>query len=161
MRLWLIGFILSGIVLNGMGCAVAQEESQMVGKRAADFTLERVKGTSASLYELIKGKKAILFFYASWCPHCREQIKAIEDRKTEIRNDGIEVVLVDVGESKSQVMRFLKENKIEQDSFLDADSFVAQTYQVMGIPTLVFIGADGVVRYVEYGLPEDYKKILN
>jgi peroxiredoxin len=160
MRSWLAGLLLLGLVMNGAGCANAQEESPLIGKRAPDFTLERAKGTSASLYELIKGKKAILFFFATWCPHCREQIEEIGRRKAEIKKEGIDLILVNINEPKAMVLKFIEGHKIDQDVFMDANSFVAQTYQVMGIPTLVFIGADGLVRYVEYGLPDNYKEIL-
>ncbi len=160
MKSWLMGILFATVILNSMGCAVAQEESPLVGKRAPDFTLERVRGISASLYELIKGKKAIVFFYATWCQHCRSQIQEIKKNSVEMRKDGIEVLLVNVGEPKSKVLKFLEQGNIDMDSFLDADSFVSQTYQIMGIPTLVFVGADSVIRYVEYGLPENYKEIL-
>ncbi|MBF0331288.1 MAG: TlpA family protein disulfide reductase [Candidatus Omnitrophica bacterium] len=161
MRSWVMGLLLAGAIINTAGCAVAQEESALLGKRAPDFTLERAKGTSASLYELIKGKKAILFFFASWCPHCREQLKEISTRKAEIKQEGIEIVLININEPKAKVLSLLEKYNVEYDSFMDSNSFVAQTYQVAGIPTLVFIGSDGLVRYVEYGMPNNYKQILN
>ena len=154
------GFSCCGAGYVGHGGALAQEQSPQVGRKAPDFTLERVNGTSASLSQVIKDKKAIVFFFATWCPHCREQLKAIAGRKADIDRLGVVIVLVNVGESKDTAVKFLKERGITYDTFLDVNSFVSEVYQVAGIPTLVFIGADGKVRYVEYGLPDNYEEIL-
>jgi cytochrome c biogenesis protein CcmG/thiol:disulfide interchange protein DsbE len=148
------------LMFSGAGCAGAQE-SPLMGKKAPDFTLERLSGQSASLNEVIKGKKAILFFFATWCPHCRSQLKEIAARKANFIQEGIEIVLVDIGEQKNKVAQFLTAHGIDNDAFLDVDSFVSETYEVAGVPTLVFIGADGRVRFVEYGLPDNYQEILN
>ena len=45
-------------------------------------------------------KKAILIFWATWCPHCYEDIGAINDSFASIENKGIKIILVDVGESR-------------------------------------------------------------
>ena len=160
MRSWCVGFFVAAFVLLGGG-AFAQEQSFLAGKKAPDFTLERVSGASASLSQVIKDKKAIIFFFASWCPHCREQLKEIAARRDGLDKKGVVVVLVNVGESKNTAARFLKSYGADFDSFLDVSSFVSEAYQVAGIPTLVFVGADGKVRYVEYGLPDNYEEILN
>ena len=56
MRSLCVWFWVMVFVLGGAGCAGAQE-SPLVGKKAPDFTLERVSGKSVSLNEVIKDKK--------------------------------------------------------------------------------------------------------
>jgi peroxiredoxin len=152
-------FLMIVLIFGGAGCAGAQE-SPLIGKKAPDFTLERVSGKSASLSEIIKGQKGIVFFFASWCPHCRTQIKALSAKKAELQKNGIALVLVNIGEPKSKVAEFLAAHGVDHDAFLDQDSLVSETYQVLGVPTFIFIGADGKVRFVEYGLPDNYEEIL-
>ena len=152
-------FMVMIFMFGSLACARA-EDSLLVGKKAPDFTLERVSGQSASLGEVIKGKKTILFFFATWCPHCRAQLKEISARKAEFDKAGILVVLVDIGEPKDKVLEFLKAHGLDNDAFLDIESLVSEAYQVLGVPTLVFIGIDGKVRFVEYGLPDNYQQIL-
>ena len=82
MKVWCASLLALVFVVGGIGFAGAQE-SPLIGKKAPDFTLERLSGKSASLSEVIKDKKAILFFFATWCPHCREQLKQISARKAE------------------------------------------------------------------------------
>jgi peroxiredoxin len=153
------GFLVMLFLLGGAGCAGAQE-SPLVGKKAPDFTLERISGTSASLSEIIKGKRSVVFFFATWCPHCRVQLKDLAVKKADLEKNGVVLVLVDIGEPKSKVAEFLKGYGIDNDAFIDQDSFVSETYQVLGVPTLIFIGDDGKVRFVEYGLPDNYQEIL-
>lgn len=153
------GFLVTVLLLGGAGCAGAQE-SPLVGKKAPDFTLERISGQPGSLDAMISGKKAILFFFATWCPHCRSQMKDMAARKAEFDNEKIVLVLVDIAESKDTVAAFLKSYGMDNDAFIDTDSFISETYGVVGVPMLVFIGADGKVRFVEYGLPDDYQEIL-
>ena len=159
MKLFLSG-ILAMLLMAGFTGFVSAQESPLIGKKAPDFTLERLSGKSASLIDIIKDKKAIVFFFATWCPHCRSQLKEIASRKAEFEKDGIVVALVDIGEPKDKVVAFLKSHGLDNDAFLDVESFVSEAYQVMGVPTLVFIGMDGKVRYVEYGLPDNYQEIL-
>lgn len=156
--LW-AGFLAVVLMLAGVACAGAQE-SPLVGKKAPDFTLERLSGRSASLSEVIRGKKAVLFFFATWCPHCRSQLKELSAKQAELDKEGIVVALVDIGEPKDKVEDFLKSRGMDNDAFLDVQSLVAEEYQVMGVPTLLFIGDDGKVRFIEYGLPDNYKDIL-
>ena len=153
MKLFFSGFLVMVLIL-GAAQVVRAQESSLVGKKAPDFTLARLSGRSVSLSELIKDKKAILFFYATWCPHCREQLK------NELDKEGILVQLVDIGEPKDKVAAFQQAKGIDNDTFLDEQSLVAETYEVLGVPMLVFIGTDGKVRDVEYGLPENYQEIL-
>ena len=148
------------LLLSGASCARAQESSPLLGKAFPDFTLERSEGASVSLSQLIKDKKAIVYFFATWCPHCREQINVITAKKALFKEQGITVVLVNIGETRAKVKKFRTEHGLDNDILLDQNSFVAETYQVMGVPMLVFIGTDGKVRYVEYGLPDNYAEIL-
>ena len=159
MKALCIGLMVLFSVFNTAGCAKAQVDP-LAGKPLRDFTLERLSGTSTALSRLVQGKKAIMFFFATWCPHCREQFQALAAQKAQIEAQGVVIVLVDIGEPKDKVARFLKAAGVDNDAFLDKDSRVAEIYQVMGIPTLVFIARDGVVRGVEYGLPDNYLEIL-
>lgn len=160
MRSLCAGFLVAALVLFTSGGVLAQEQSPLVNRKAPDFTLERVSGTSASLSQVIKDRKAIIFFFATWCPHCREQLKEIAARQADLDRQRVAIVLVNVGESKNLAAKFLKDRGIAYDTFLDVNSFVSEVYQVAGIPTLVFVGADGKIRYVEYGLPDNYEEIL-
>ncbi len=74
---------------------------------------------------------------------------------------GIEVALVDMGEDAQTVSTYAKRNNIDYAVFLDEDSSVSDVYQLIGVPTYVFIDEAGVIRGVEHFLPKDYEKLLS
>jgi len=155
-------FLLSALmIVVHPGCASAGvDNGSLVGKKAPDFKLERLKDGATSLQELRKSGKAIVFFWATWCPHCREQLKEVIARKEELSKQGIAVALVDIGEDAATVQKFLAAKGYDLNVFLDVNSSTAEIYQVVGVPSLFFVGADGVVRDMQYGFPTDYKEIL-
>ena len=66
---------------------------------------------------VIKDKKAILFFFATWCPHCSEQFKVVVKNRDAFAKAGIELVLVDMAEPKDTVAKFLKSRGVEGNAF--------------------------------------------
>jgi len=135
-------------------------ENPLLNKQAPDFTLPTLSGQPTSLSQLRDGKSAILFFWATWCPHCRVQLKELSVMKADIEVKGIKVLLVDVGESSQQVGNYMKKNNINYEVFLDEDSKVSDEYNLIGVPTYFLIGADGVIKAVDHAIPSDYVEIL-
>ena len=135
-------------------------KNENIGKEAKEFTLNILNGGETSLTEFREGKKAIIFFWATWCPHCRTALSELNEKKTEIKNLGIKIIPVDVGESAEIVGKYFDKNNIEMDVFLDEKSAIAEAYGVVGVPSFYFIGKDGIVRDVLHGLPEDLEKVF-
>ena len=48
-----------------------------VGKAAPDFTLATLDGDEVNMTQYREGKRAIIFFWATWCPHCRVALKEL------------------------------------------------------------------------------------
>ena len=68
---------------------------------------------------------------------------------------------IDSGEPRERVARYLNNRKIEFPVLLDTDSKVSYAYNVIGIPTLVLVDAQGKIKFQGNNLPEDYLKILS
>ena len=73
----------------------------------------------------------------------------------------IKLILVDIGETPEEVRQYTQKNKISFDVFLDVQSSLAESYGIIGVPTFVFVSADGKIKAVEHSLPKDYEKILS
>lgn len=130
-------------------------KNENIGKPVKEFNLKLLGGKEASLTDFREGKKAIVFFWATWCPHCRTELSKLNEKKSEIDSLGIKLVLVDVGESSEVVAQYFDKNKIDMDVFLDEKNEAAETYEVMGVPTFYFVGEDGIVRDVTHSLPKN------
>ncbi|MBN1870805.1 MAG: TlpA family protein disulfide reductase [Candidatus Omnitrophica bacterium] len=135
-------------------------ENPNVGKEAQEFTLKVLDGTEVNLSEVRKGKKAVILFWATWCPHCRGALNGLRQKKQEIENQDIKIILIDVGESREVVGKFFEKNGIDMDVFLDEATEVSEIYGVVGIPTFYFIGEDGIIRKVRNSLPQDLEMVF-
>lgn len=131
-------------------------EHPLVGKKAPDFELDNMEAQKQSFSKMTANKNAILFFWATWCPHCREQINELSSKKEQLKTDGIVLTLVDLGEDPQLVQSYLEKNKLDFSVLLDTAGTVAEDYKVMGIPTFVFVDKAGTVRGVENGIGDDY-----
>lgn len=135
-------------------------KNPLVGKHAPDFTLNTLEGEK-NFTQFRDGKKAIIFFWATWCPHCREALADLNRKKDERLKKEIKLVLVDVGEKAEEVRSHLEEEGIQFNVFLDENSSVSHSYKIIGVPTFVFLNTSGVIQDVQHDLPKNYEEILN
>jgi cytochrome c biogenesis protein CcmG/thiol:disulfide interchange protein DsbE len=157
---FVLAFVMAMSFSVGSASAQGFFTHPLVGKSAPDFTLDMLDARSVHSADLSKGKKVIFFFWATWCPHCREQMKALNEEKSRLAKEGVVVLLVDIGEDSGKVQRFMKAGKYDFPVFLDVDSSVAETYQVFGVPSLFFVGQDGKIREMLNGFPDDFEQIF-
>lgn len=131
-----------------------------VGKPASDFTLKTHDGKQLTLSKL-KGKRGVvLVFFATWCPPCMTEVPHVKKFVTAAKGKNVLIYGVNVQQSKRIVERFIKDRKINYRILLDTKAAVARTYGVRGIPTIIGIDADGVVRYRAHGLPKDSAALI-
>ena len=154
----LVGLFYNPVVVFGQFFFM---ENEKVGKPVEDFTLKVVNGGEVSLESFRDGKQAIVFFWATWCPHCREALSELDENKETIEEQGIKVALVDVGEKESVVSNYLDKNKIQMNVFLDEESVVSERYEVIGVPTFYFVDEGGIVLDVQHSFPEDLEKVFS
>jgi len=125
---------------------------------ASEIVLEDLDGNKTDIASL--PKPAIIFFWTTWCPYCRQELKQLNQQFPQIKKDAITVVAVNIGESGNKVGMFLKDYGIDFKVFLDKDSVAADKYGIIGVPTYVFITASGKVISDRHNLPADYKTLL-
>ncbi len=136
-------------------------ENPLTGKNAPEFNLPTLSGKKMNLTQYRAGKSAIVFFWATWCPNCYEKLVELSKDAGELKNKQIQVILVDIGENTKTVESYMKKNHVPYDVFLDEESKISENYGIIGIPTLFFVGKDGIIKAVEHSLPKNYTKILN
>lgn len=130
------------------------------GKSAPDFTLSTLTQEAVTMSAYRANQPAIMFFWATWCPHCRTALQDLNARQAEIQQQGIKIILIDTGEEKTQVAGYMKQHDLSLDVFLDENSIVAESYSLVGVPTFILISRDGRVQSVKHVLPEDYQTLL-
>lgn len=126
---------------------------------AEGIILRDLNGTSVN-FTNYKGRPAIVFFWTTWCHFCRDEMKILNQKYKNIEKDGIAVFTVNVGESERRVGRFFKDYALNFRGFLDEDGLLADRYDIIGVPTYIFLDKTGSVISVRNELPADYKNLL-
>lgn len=128
--------------------------------RAPDFTLPDLQSNSITLSSFKGQSSVILFFWATWCPHCTNQVSTLNTVYNDLLHKNIKLFAIDIEEDKAKVEKFVKEKMLAYPVLLDRDGKVSDKYGIVGIPTFVGINKDGAIKFKKNFLPQDYLKQL-
>jgi thiol-disulfide isomerase/thioredoxin len=95
-----------------------------------------------------KGKVVILDFWATWCPDCRRLTPELNQFKQKFGDDLVIIGITD--ESGKVVKKFLKDNTVDFSVASAPDKRMYNAVGVKGIPQVLVISADGIVRWQGY-----------
>ncbi len=160
-RLWLC-LALFVSPAYGMETPPAEKKDQRShGSLAPEFRLPLTSGKTQSLTETMDGKKTVIFFWTTWCPHCRNGLLQMRDQAATFEEQGIRILLVNLGEPAAQVKEYLQQIQVDWDCFLDTDNALPELYGIQGVPTLFFVDSDGTLITMTHQFPENYAEIFS
>jgi len=147
-----LGSQLFSIAFATLATAATLLSAQSVGSPAPGFTLKTLAGGTASLSDYTR-HPLFLNFWASWCKPCRGEMSDIIDAFNAHKNQDLQVLAINLTdqESMKDVRTFVEEFQMPFPVLLDQKGKVRQSYALRGVPTSVFIDANGVVRMVNPG----------
>jgi thiol-disulfide isomerase/thioredoxin len=132
-------------------CAIAGQ----VGTLAPDFSLTDLKGNAVTLKQF-KDKVVFLDFWAPWCDPCREEFPALDALYKKYRNDGLEVIGIDIDDSEKVAAEFLQKIPVTFTILIDKKGISRRAYGFRMLPTAFIIGRDGVIRNVHIGFGKEF-----
>lgn len=140
-RLWLAPLGLAAAA--GLGLVAWPHDGEATPASAPAFAVADVRDPSATV-ALPAGRPAVVNFFATWCAPCREELPVLQ---AAFARHGHEVAFVgiDVADSRSQAADLLAEFGVAYPAGSDPHRQVAGSYRLSGMPTTVFVGADGRV----------------
>ncbi|MDD5772805.1 MAG: TlpA disulfide reductase family protein [bacterium] len=124
-----------------------------VGDEAPGFSILDMNGNKVSLKSLLNGKEVVLNFWASWCPECRAEVSRLKEFSEKYK-DKIEIVGINLEESKETVQSFIESNGIKYKILLDSNGKTAKLYMVRGVPTNILINKDGLIKKLNIDIRE-------
>ncbi|MFC2003099.1 peroxiredoxin family protein [Chloroflexota bacterium] len=151
----LASVLVSGLVTSGCSpspppSTPSPTEGTEIGNLAPDFQLQSLDGQAFSLSSL-RGKAVLLNFWASWCGPCIFEMPFLQEIYEEWPGKGLVLLAINVGESSSQVEKFIQSKGLSLPVLLDTKAEVAHKYNIRFFPTTFFIDKDGIIQEVRIG----------
>lgn len=115
-----------------------------VGDVAPNFKLETLNGEKVELRDL-RGKVVLINFWGTWCKPCQEEMPAIQKVYDKYKEEGFEVLAVNLGESELAITKFRDSTNVDFPILKDKDSLVTEIYGVYLLPASFFINRDGEI----------------
>ena len=107
-----------------------------------DFALTSLDGDSITLGDL-KGKVALINFWATWCPHCKGQMPSMERIYRKLKDKGFTILAVNIMENLETVKKFARKYDLSFPVLLDRRGEVAAKYGANALPTTIIIDMEG------------------
>ncbi len=143
------------ILLVGVGYVVFQNLSSSKelireGKTTPDFSLETLDGKQIRLSEL-SGQGVLINFWATSCTYCLEEMPAIERQYQKYKDQGIEVLGVNIRENYATVSGYVRRLGVTFPILMDRSGEITKQYQVGALPHSIFLAPDGTVKSIYIG----------
>jgi thiol-disulfide isomerase/thioredoxin len=120
---------------------------------APDITLTADTGSPIRLSEL-KGRVALVDFWASWCIPCRTSFPAIDGLQKELRDKGFTVIAVNVDEDRRNAEQFLSTRPHTMTVAFDPRGKAAEAFKLKGMPSSILVDRHGNIRFTHMGYTE-------
>lgn len=120
------------------------------GKEAPDFVLTDMNGEKHRLSEY-KGKGVLLNFWATWCKPCEREMPYMDTQYQKTKDEGVQVLAVNIGESDVVVNEFIKRHKLTFPVLNDKNQEVLTAYGVDPLPITFLIDKEGKIVRIHKG----------
>ena len=135
--------VLLGLLLTGRVSAPSKASGGQ--GNAKDFNLENVRADQPRVeLAAYRGRPVVLNFFASWCVPCRSEMPGFEAVHQQV-GDRIAFIGIDHNDVRPDAIDLLNSTGVTYPSGFNPKGDLAVDYGLVGMPTTVFISADGRV----------------
>jgi thiol-disulfide isomerase/thioredoxin len=98
------------------------------------------------------GEVVAVDFWATWCVPCRLQAEIFHDLQTEFAGQEVRFLAVSVAEEEAIVEKFVASHPFGYPVLTDTDESVTGPLGVFALPTVMVVGRDGEMKYLQTGI---------
>jgi thiol-disulfide isomerase/thioredoxin len=122
------------------------------GNVAPDFEFSAFDGQRMKLSDF-RGRPVFVNFWATWCQPCRKELPAMDELLRDYTDEGLAIIAVNNGERFEPARKFMEDDMGVNLTALayDPGQDIVRRYAVLGMPTSVFIDANGIITQVVRG----------
>ena len=132
-----------------------------IGAKAPDATVETLDGKPAQLAAAFAGKPAVIEFWATWCPNCRELEPTLMAAHAKHAGKVAFIgVSVSVNQSPERVRRYTAEHLVGFTHFYDRRGDAVGDYDVPATSYVVVLDKNGKVVYTGVGGTQDIEAAI-
>lgn len=129
---------------------IADRSIAKAGEESINFVLETLDGERIELEEL-RGKGVFLNFWGTYCPPCEKEMPIMEELYETYKQQGVEIIAVNVNEPELTVERFVKRYDLTFPIAIDKGMLVSDAYGIRPLPTTILIDEHGTIAHVHKG----------
>lgn len=116
-------------------------DGDRAGRRAPALPTEVLTRPRVTL-ESLRGKPAVINFWASWCGPCDKEAPELREFARDLRGRGA-LVGVDWNDALSGAREFIRKNRWTFPNLRDADGVVGNRWGLSGLPNTFVLDRDG------------------
>lgn len=149
-------FMMNRTAMAALCCAAIFTSTVLAADPAPDFKLASAKG----MVELgkLRGKVVYVDFWASWCTPCRKSFPWMNELNKKYKDQGLEVVAVNLDKSREPIDEFLAKTPAEFTIAYDPSGTAASNYKVSGMPSSYLIDRNGQLEVSHIGFRDKDKE---
>jgi thiol-disulfide isomerase/thioredoxin len=145
----------SAVLVGSRGAVWETEPGALLAGRERErrefrsFALESFDGGTVALEDL-RGKVALVAFWATWCGPCREELPLLDSLNTAVERDDFLVIGIDEDVNEAAARHFAEELGLQM-TLLKGRGHMRRRYHYSGLPYSVLIDRQGRVVREYYG----------
>lgn len=132
-----------------------------VGDKAPKFQLETLQGNEVSLAGYSEEQPVLLIFWTTWCPYCRKELPRINELVAEY---GPEVAFLGINagwnDSLGRARSYVEKTDLSYPIAFDHNSKVSKRFMIRGVPTIIILDKEGVIRYQGFSVSDELHATL-
>lgn len=135
---------LVAILFLGLGKDPSHIDSPLVGKTAPAFALKTVGSGQTLDLTALRGKPAVVNFWATWCRPCWDEHPTLTAASRD-HGDRVQFVGVVFQDDTARIEQFLQQRGWAYPTVVDDHGKTAIAYGVGGVPETFFLDANGTI----------------